>query len=578
MNRPLLGRIASFLFVFAAVGFGLLFAWSAVRFPVDRLLPVFHWEYALKNGFVLFVNALLPLCAAAVAVAASLPARSTARRGGAVSSQPFSRTAGSTVAAFVVIAAAYAFLFEVAAPATRARLSGMEHQSSLARQFQREAEQARKAGDWPRARDALTRYLAIDKGNKSVQSQALDAETEAARRAAPASTAAPPVQPPTGVDAAGLVKKAQACFDREDFFSAHYYASQAQAIDPRRADAPRLAARAWQKIVGAEPPAADRKAAALFREKRDAYTLLESDPVAAYYRFMDLAARFPNDADVARYLAESAAKAQKTSFFREEVEEAAARPGARDVLFFNPAGPDAVEAVLIGRMIDAGRQGVYVMDVEALRMRTSGEVLWHLRAPYGRINESPDPGGGAGPRREVILLAIDREDRTRRSGPVYLAGSRPAAERNILPVAPSVREMSALAGGAAGISAMGLPELWRLRGPLASLGVPRQSIETEIVMRAFMPFAFLTLAFLALALGWAFRVRAAGRPPVAALLFVPLVPAAAALASLLYVHAHRIVLGFTVLAFGLTPALVVGAVLALVLLAVSLVLTAGQAA
>ena len=60
-------------------------------------------------------------------------------------------------------------------------------------------------------------------------------------------------------------------------------------------------------------------------------------------------------------------------------------------------------------------------------------------------------------------------------------------------------------------------------------------------------------------------------------LFVPLVPAAAALASLLYVHAHRIVLGFAVLAFGLVPALIVGAALALVLLVVSLLLTAGQA-
>ena len=108
--------------------------------------------------------------------------------------------------------------------------------------------------------------------------------------------------------------------------------------------------------------------------------------------------------------------------------------------------------------------------------------------------------------------------------------------------------------------------------------MPRERLETEIVMKAFMPFAFLVLAFFALSFGWALRARYLGRPPLLAILFVPIVPIAAALASLLYVHGHRIVLGFTVLAFGLTAALIVGAVLSLVLLIVALVLTAGQAA
>jgi hypothetical protein len=574
VTRPLLGRILSFLFAFAVVGFGLLVAWSVLRFPLERLLPLFRGEYALKNGFVLFGEALLPLSAAAVAVAASL-----ARGGAAGQAQPFSRTAGSTVAAFIVLAAAYTFVFEAAVPAARRRLAAMEHQSSTARQLLREAEKARVAGDWPGAREALTRYLAIDKGNKAVQARRLDAETEAARRAVPAKAPSGDQEPPGDVDASSYVEKARYYFDREDWFSAHYYASHARQIDPRRADAARLAALAWQKVVGAEPPASDRQAAALFREKREAYVLLETEPVAAYYRFADLARRHPKDADIAEYFAASTARVQEISFFREEVEQASGLPGARDILFLNPVGADTVEAVIIGSMVDAGSRGVYVMDVEALRMTPAGEVLWHLRAPYGRINESPSAGAGTAgaPGRQILLLAIDRDDRARAAGPVYLAGSRPKAERNILPVAPTVREMEALAGGPGGILAMGLPELWRLRGSLASYGVLRASIETEIVMKAFMPFAFLTLSFLALALGWALRARGLARPPVAALLFVPLVPAAAALASLLYVHAHRIVLGFAVLAFGLTPALVAGAVLALVLLAVSLVLTAGQA-
>ena len=256
------------------------------------------------------------------------------------------------------------------------------------------------------------------------------------------------------------------------------------------------------------------------------------------------------------------------------------------MLFFNGTGEDVAEAVSIGKLVDAGREGAYAMDIEAVRYRATGEVLWHLRARYGRIEESvagpvPVSGGAEGQTaggRAILLLSVDRVDRGRQIGPVYLEGSRPAAERNILPLAPTVPELAALAVGRDSIGAMGLPELWRLRERLASFGMPRGRLETEIVMKAFMPFAFLVLAFFALSFGWALRARYLGRPPLLAILFVPVVPIAAALASLLYVHGHRIVLGFTVLAFGLTAALIVGAVLSLALLFVALVLTPGQAA
>lgn len=587
MNRPLLGRISGFLFAFAAIGFGLLFAYSAVSFPVGRFLPSFQWEYALKNGFLLFVEALLPLCAAAIAVAASLAGSSPARHAAGVPAQPFSRTAGSTIIAFILITVAYTVLFEASAPAARRRLSEMQYQSTLAREFKARAEQARKDGDWAEARDELALYLAIDKGNKSMTALKLEAEEEAARRKPTPAKPVPAREPPTEVDAAAYVEKARYYLDREDWFSAHYYASQAAAFDPKRTDAPRLAARAWQKIAGGELRAKDDKAAAVFREKRDAYMLLQKDPVAAYYRFVELSSRFPKDSDVQEYLAESTRKLKESSFFRDEVEHLVALPGAEDVLFFNGAGKDITEAVFIGKLVDAGREGAYALDIEAIRYRSTGEVLWHLRAPYGRIEESaagsvPAGAGGADGMsaggRAILLLCVDRVDRGRQIGPVYLAGSRPPAERNILTLAPTVPELEALAVGRDSVGAMGLPQLWRLRERLAAFGMPRERLETEIVMKAFMPFAFLVLAFFALSFGWALRARYLGRPPLLAILFVPIVPIAAALASLLYVHGHRIVLGFTVLAFGLTAALIVGAVLSLALLIVALVLTAGQAA
>lgn len=571
MNRPLLGRISSFLFAFAAIGFGLFFAYSAVRFPVDRLLPTFQWEYALKNGFLLFVESLIPLCAAAIAVAASLAGSSAMARAAGVPPQPFSRIAGSTIVTFILLAVAYAVLAEGVAPNVRRRLSDMEHRSSLAREFLSRADKARRDGDWAGRRDALALYLAIDKGNRAVTAQKLEAEAEASARKPPAPRPAPREEPPGDVDAASLVEKARYYFKREDWFSAHYYASRAATIDPRRKDAPRLAAQAWEKITGAAASLKDRQAKQLYQEKVDAYNMLQKNPVAAYYSFLDLAARHPKDPEIQEYLAESAKAMKGISFFREEIEGMDSLPGTREILFINESGKDFTEAVLIGKMAEASREGTYFFDIEAVRYRPSGEVLWHLRAPCGKLEQAAAGG------RAILMLCVDRDDRAAQAGPRYLSGSRPAAERNLLPVFPTTEELAALTMDGSGAAGMGLPQLWRLRERLASFGMQRESLETGIAMKAFMPLAFLVFAFLSLSFGWAFRARYLGRPPVVAILFIPLVPVAAALASLLYVHAHRIVLGFAVLAFGLPAALIVGAALSLVLLAIALALTAGQA-
>jgi hypothetical protein len=77
-------------------------------------------------------------------------------------------------------------------------------------------------------------------------------------------------------------------------------------------------------------------------------------------------------------------------------------------------------------------------------------------------------------------------------------------------------------------------------------------------------------------MGWAFRARSGGRLGAFAAVLTPLVPLVFAVLSLLYLYAHRVALGFVVLAFGLTAAVIVGAVLQLVLLAAALVLLAGQ--
>jgi hypothetical protein len=99
----------------------------------------------------------------------------------------------------------------------------------------------------------------------------------------------------------------------------------------------------------------------------------------------------------------------------------------------------------------------------------------------------------------------------------------------------------------------------------------------EILMRLLLPFAFLNLGLLAMAVGWGYRLLSSRRPP-AVWLVIPLFPVAFALLSLAYLDAHRVLGAFALLSWGLRPSLAGMAVLQGAILAVMLIVLAGQSA
>jgi hypothetical protein len=123
---------------------------------------------------------------------------------------------------------------------------------------------------------------------------------------------------------------------------------------------------------------------------------------------------------------------------------------------------------------------------------------------------------------------------------------------------------------------MNITSLLRLRNDLGAFGLPRPALTIAMAMKMVMPFIYLLVSMFAVALGWGFRARARGRLPAVGIILIPLIPVVCAVLTLLYVHAHRIVAGFAVLAFGLPTALIILGVLQLLLLAGALVLLAGQ--
>ena len=568
MNRSLLSRIASFLFAFYVLSLLAFFAYALLTFSATQFLPSMRWEYALKRGFVLFMDYLIPVHAAAVAVGASLAGVAQARREPGVAPEPFNKLVSSTLVTFLVLTAGYTVLYEGLYPGARRGLSDMQYRSSLARQYMSQADAALKKGDYRASLDAVDRYLAINPSDKETTDKRLELSARAARQSAPAPgpsvAGLETISPDTS--AQKLVEKAQYYSERQDWFSAHYYAQSASALDPRRTDALRLAAQAAEKLGAIIESEKDAKSALLFRQKKGAYDLLiGGNVVAAYYRFLELQKENPGDSDIATYLGIASDKVAKTTFFLDDARKMETLPGTQNILFLNGTEKDATEAVYIGKMVEQAQGDAYFYDIEAVRYDAAGSVTWHFGAPFGRRE------GGS-----ILMNCVDRTDTRVRFLPRYVQGTRAPAEMNLLALRPTVEQMRSLSLGRDALAVLGLAELWRMRGDLGSFGLSRETLTVDMAMKMLMPCVFLILSIFSLSLGWAFRARYFGRLSFIAIVMMPLVPLVLSVLSLLYVHAHRVIIGFTVLAFGFTAALAVLAALQVVLLVVALIVLAGQ--
>ncbi len=565
MNRPLLGRISGFLFLFYVLSFGIFYLVAALRFTSDLVLPSLRWTYALDRAFVLFMDYLLPVHAAAIAVAASLSGREAPVRG--AEPRPFTGIAGSTIATFLLLSVVYTLAFEITYPAARRRLVNVQYTTSFARRIKAQSEAAERSRDYRASLDLVDSYLAIAPGSRDMQDRRVTLESLAIRQEEPPAARRAAGDEGASLGAQALVDRARYYFDRQDWFSAHYYAQKANLLDPRRTDALQLAAEASRKMAeAANPgPGKDAGSVALFAQKRQAYLLLtEGNYVQAYYSFVKLAAQYPRDRDIATYLGKASDEVGRVSFFLDEARQIELLPGPERILFFNAVDPEGMEAVAISRMART-RAGTYFLGIEAVRYDAGGRVAWHFSAPYGKLQD------GA-----ILMRCIDRNTPGIQFVPTYSQGARPVGERNILPLQVSEDEMQFLSTAGDTLADAGAVELWRLRQSLGSLGLSRGALSVELVMKLVMPFAFLIVSLLALPFGWAFRPRSSGGPLGFSVILIPLVPLVLSVLTLLYIYAHRVILGFTVLAYGFTAALVVGAALQFILLAAALVVLAGQ--
>ncbi len=564
-RNPSTGRIASFLTLFFLLALAAIVVYTYVV-SKESILPGFRFRasHAFVKGLSLFILYLIPIQAAGIMLACSLVFKpDTVRDKGA--KIPFPNLISGTVFLLIVLTCAFILLENGLLPLLQRKTQEKEYLSRLAEGHRTQAEELKERGDTAEAVDAYTRYLAIDTENKEIKKERekLLGKPLESRPAAPEEIKkAPVLEKKTGYNPRILVQKAKESMEKEDYFSAHYFSSLALRLESENKRAKILQAEA-QKMLNSYPiRKSDSEAAALFKTKLKGLSALEAgDYISAYYIFRELSMVFPKDAEVPGFLADSLKGLKGISFFKDEAEKSLSLPGVSNIIFINSDENEKREIIHIDKLVKDSKD-IYFYGIEVLRF--TDKLEYHLSAPYGKLIEN-----------HINMKCLDREREDIQYLPFYKAGAS-GDMGAIIPLSVPAGALPSLSLEGDRLDRMGLYELWELREPYDRAGFNGIEVEMRILMRVARPFLYLILAVLAVAMGWSYRTRYLGRPPLVTYILVPVLPFAMVILADFFLLAHKILLNFFLLSLSFTYAIIFLLLIELLFLVFSLFLLSGQ--
>ena len=568
------------LFLFLLVSLIVLLGYSVLTTLIgDRAIRSLQIRVGLYQGLRLFIEHLIPIQATALLLAYSLFFNSRvyeAARAGPGTGRSFHGFVSRTVVLIIVLTSVYTFLYTASLPLIQRKLQELEYLNRSAQSFLSDAKDAEKNKQLDQAHFFYNLYLSIDPDDREVLEKRAKIVEEIAVSNRESKEKTKPteqqeIEAQRGFSTEELLGKAGQYMQREDYFSAHYYASLVLAMDPSNQDAENIRIRAWEQLTGYLPSKSDTVATELFEAKLEGLTALEEGKtIDAYYQFKSLSESYPRDVDVIEFLEESRRRMSEISFFEDEVQPTLALPGITGITFLNGGSQDGTntrragtQVVYLNRTVNTPN-GIYFHGIEILDFSRDGRLMLHLTAPYGKLVEN-----------HINMQCLHRSDPENTFYPKYEVGG-PGEKGHMVALNQKIQHLPYYNPDRKSIFRMGISELWQIRDSYERAGYDRQDIEMEFLMRILNPFLFLVVSLLAVSMGWANRARSLGRPPLLTYVMIPVLPFLVSNVIDLLVHAHRILLGFIFVTLSFTVALVLLIALQAVLLVISLLVLAGQ--
>jgi len=301
--------------------------------------------------------------------------------------------------------------------------------------------------------------------------------------------------------------------------------------------------------------------------------LEEENYIDAYYIFQELGASHPDDTEIPEFKAESLAGLRSMAFFVDEARTGESLPGVQDLLFVNPRDDERREIIHIDKMT-AGDGEVFFYGIELLSFDSEGNLERHFAAPYGKLIKKQGSGEAA-----IEYINMNCRDRENKQIDAYLPDYREGEPPEIGYTATlnlEARFLPAMSIAEDRIRQLGIYELWKLRSLYETAGYERREIDSLLLMRIARPFLFLILAVLGIAMGWSYRNRYLGRPPLLMYLLIAVVPVIMVVMTDLFLYAHEIVIRFFLLSLNFTYAAVFLFLIESLALIISLFVLSGQ--
>jgi hypothetical protein len=568
-----LNTVVQTLFLFLLASLIVLLVYCVLTTMIgDKVIQTLQIKFGLYQGLKLFIEHLIPIQAAALILAYSLffnPQVYSANRAGSGFRRPFHGFVSRTVVLIIVLTSIYTFLYTSSLPLLQRRVQETAYLSRSARSFLSNAVRSEEREQYDSALSFYNLYLSIDPDNRAILKQRAKLIEQVAEARSEIEGQQKGVEPAEAEREKGYTKeefleKAGEFMKEEDYFSAHYYASLVLRIDPNDRDAANIRSKAWEQLTRYLPSKSDTDAQKLFEAKLEGLKALEErDAIKAYYLFKQLSEVYPKDKDIVGFLEESGRLLKEISFFQDEVEPTLALPGISGITFLNQKSRRNTQLIYFNRTVNTP-QGIFFHGIEIMDFGSDGRLTLLLKAPYGKLIKD-----------HINMQCLNRSDPHIRFFPEYEVGS-PGEKGHMVQLNQRIQHLVYYNPDRESVYRMGVSELWQIRDSYERAGYNRQDIEMEFLMRILYPFLYLIVSLLSVSMGWAYRAKYLGRPPLITYILVPALPFLASQIVALLIHAHRILLGFFLISLGFTLALVLLILMQAAFLVLSLLLLAGQ--
>ncbi|MCL2070160.1 MAG: hypothetical protein FWH19_04150 [Treponema sp.] len=499
----------SILYIFGAalaiIGFHFIVPGEAVP------LPFFSFSWRLVRGFLAFLGLFPALALTALVIPFGFKIQPVGKE--KRFSAEFFQSLKSSIITAIVLTALFGILSSLIAPIARNYEANLRFQGQLYHIAKDLAFEHAGYGDWERVSHYIAFCEGIWPGGPEHSKLRIEAniQNEGARvaRLPPPSPLEQAASQFRGTDevltSADALNLAEAALNDERYFDAHWLATLAGRLarpgSAEIAEADRLAGRAWQGVISLEPNAAESRAHAIYRLKREGHIALLGDEwIRAYYIFLELVQLTPQDPDAIRYLAMSERGVHQVAFFIDEIELSLGSllTGAIFSLPF-----DSGRMVMRLSSLSTFTDTAYGMEADIMAFDAAGRPLWSLSAPYAKIFPF---ALDSGPAVAVLLRAIDRTDRSMQWEPVFRSHNQAfSAGRADFVLAISWEDFLLLSSVRRGLSGLSPAELRTAANDLGRFGYQSRVFEAELLRRFLEPLILLPLGIIAIITGWRYR-------------------------------------------------------------------------